>query len=90
MNETEALKGLCGILAKYLIPYIKDAFVEECKPQVEKKDEDKLFTKQETMGLLGVSNPTLWRWEKAGYLIPIRIGGKIYYSQTQIEKLKEA
>lgn len=53
------------------------------------KKEDKLLTQAETAKRLGASKPTLWRWEKQGYLIPIRIGGKVYYKESDLTKLME-
>ena len=39
---------------------------------------------------LGVSNTTLWRWGKSGDLHPVKIGGKVYYRQAEIEAIVEA
>lgn len=35
----------------------------------------------------GVDPSTLWRWEKAGYLAPVRIGTKVYYRRGDISRL---
>ncbi len=37
--------------------------------------------------MLSVSKPTLWRWEKSGYLVPVRIGGKVRYKMSDIKQL---
>ena len=39
--------------------------------------------------LLDVSEPTLWRWRKMGYLVPIRIGGKVRYKMSDVKRLLE-
>ena len=39
---------------------------------------------------LGVSNTTLWRWSRAGYLTPVKFGGRVYYRQADIEAIVEA
>ncbi len=39
--------------------------------------------------MLSVSKPTLWRWEKCGYLKPFRIGGKVRYKMSDVKKLLE-
>ncbi len=39
--------------------------------------------------MLQVSKPTLWRWEKTGYLIPVRIGGKVRYKMSDVKQILE-
>ncbi len=47
------------------------------------------FSREETMELLGVSAPTLWRWMKNGYLVPYKLGTKVRYRKNDVLKLKE-
>lgn len=49
----------------------------------------KLVPKDEAQEVLHTSDVTLWRWEKKGYLIPVRIGGKIFYKTEDIDALQE-
>lgn len=52
------------------------------------KEQDELIPKKEAKNLLGgVSDATLWRWEKNGYLIPERFGRKIMYRKSEIQGL---
>lgn len=52
---------------------------------------DHLIQKEEARGLLGSPDPsTLWRWEKAGYLTPVRIGGKVFYRRSDIDGVIKA
>ncbi|HRW99892.1 MAG TPA: helix-turn-helix domain-containing protein [Cyclobacteriaceae bacterium] len=37
--------------------------------------------------MLDIHVTTLYRWEKQNYLIPIRIGTKVRYRKSDIEKL---
>jgi len=37
--------------------------------------------------ILDVSKPTLWRWRKQNYLVPISIGGKIRYKMSDVKRL---
>lgn len=54
-----------------------------------KPKEDRRLSLRETAELLSVSENTLWRWEKIGYLVPAaRVGHKPIYLQSQIDKLK--
>ena len=56
------------------------------KPEPEK---DKIVSKEEAMEQLGITDVTLWRWGKMGYLKPIKVGRKVHYWQSQIDKLLE-
>ena len=33
-------------------------------------------SREKVMEMLDVSQSTLWRWQKAGYLVPLNVGGK--------------
>ena len=37
--------------------------------------------------MLCVSKPTLWRWSKQNYLVPISIGGKKRYRMSDVKRL---
>ena len=54
-----------------------------------KKDDDELLTKKEVMERLGVSSTTLWNWKNDRYLLPVKIGRKIFYRLSDINKLRE-
>jgi excisionase family DNA binding protein len=45
----------------------------------------KLITRQKAKELLGVSDPTIIRWEKDGRIKSYRVGGKIFYDLDEIE-----
>ena len=38
-----------------------------------------LYTRKQTIALLGVDSSTLWRWAKSGYLVPVEYGGQRRY-----------
>ena len=44
-------------------------------------------TTKKVQELLGVSETTLWRWAKIGYLVPLSIGGKKRYRQSDIDRI---
>ena len=39
--------------------------------------------------LLEVSKSTLWRWEKENYLVPVRVGNKLRYKESEVKQLME-
>ena len=51
------------------------------------KMNDDLIAKKDVMEGLGVTHTTLWKWEKNGYLIPVKVGKRVYYKREDLEKL---
>ena len=49
---------------------------------------DKLIPLKEVAETLNVSRCTLNRWNKDGYLVPIKIGRKVFYRQNDINKIR--
>jgi len=64
---------------------------EEAEREAERRFQihsDFLVAKEEARARLGRPDPsTLWRWEKAGYLIPVRIGTRVFYRQSDLDRL---
>ena len=50
---------------------------------------DKYLTIPETAEKYGVSQSTLWRWSRMGYLPKHKLGGKCFYRESDIVKLME-
>ena len=48
---------------------------------------DSLLTINEAAKILSVSKMTLYRWDKAGVLKKVEIGGKRRYRKTDVERL---
>ena len=46
-----------------------------------------ILSRREVCKLLNVGFSTLWRWEKIGYLIPVKAGRKVHYLKTDVDKL---
>lgn len=46
-----------------------------------------LITKKEVMLGFKVSHTTLWKWQKIGYLTPVKVGKKVYYRREDIQNL---
>ncbi|MCZ4693384.1 DNA-binding protein [Ancylomarina euxinus] len=47
---------------------------------------EEYLTRKEVTIILKISLSTLWYWKKRGILTPIRIGNKIRYRRSDIEK----
>lgn len=43
--------------------------------------------RREAAKMLSVTLSTLWRWAKEGYLVPVKIGSKVLYRASDIEKM---
>lgn len=54
------------------------------KAKEELNNEDALLTKKEVMDTLGISDTTIWHWNKNHYLHPIKIGRKVMYKKSDI------
>lgn len=65
--------------------------IEEAKRNLEhtlaEAKEEEYLSREKVMERLEVSATTLWRWEKCGYLIPVSIGNKKKYRQSDIQKI---
>ena len=51
------------------------------------KTDDELLTVTEAMSFLKVSRTSLFRWQKNGYLEPIKTGGRCRYRKSDIEAI---
>ena len=50
-----------------------------------KKEEKKLYSREETCKIFSISKPCLNDWTKKGLIKSIRVGGRVYYSASQID-----
>ncbi len=60
---------------------------EECQAMKPAKKEDVKLTADAAAMQLGISKISLWRWAKQGLVEPIKIGKKVHYWQSDIDKL---
>lgn len=65
--------------------------VEDVRSSLEKQirdeNEEKYLSSDDVCEMLDVSKPTLWRWEKMEYLIPLRVGGKVRYKLSEVKQI---
>lgn len=48
---------------------------------------EEYYTRKEVMALLKRCDSTMTKWARAGYLVPVRIGGKHLYRKSDVERL---
>lgn len=61
---------------------------EERLAEAKKKaSAEKYLTAKEAAKVLGVSAPTLWRWNNDGYLRHVKRGTKVYYKSSDVEAI---
>ena len=70
-------------LKEYSLSLIQQGIEIGMKQYTEKS----YLTQKETAEKLNVSENTLWRWKKTGYLTPVKVGNSVYYRFSDIEKL---
>jgi len=61
----------------------------ELKLSNKKADEETLLSRDQVCKLLGVSQTTLWRWNKEGYLVAKKLGSKTMYRKADVKLIKE-
>lgn len=66
---------------------IVDKVLDRRFEPLKKKYEEKLVTRDEVLKVLKISAPTLWRMEQRGDLIPVRIGRKVMYKESEITRM---
>ena len=72
---------------KEIIDYGIERAKEEIETASPKNAADNLLTRKEAAAYLGVSLPTLWRWDKAGYLKTVPYGGCVRYRMCDLERI---
>lgn len=72
-----------------LIKAVQQLIYEEINEEkANQQDSDiELITKQDVIDKLHVSSTTLWIWEKRKYLVPVKIGRRIFYKRRDVNNL---
>lgn len=72
-----------------VIDYCVNKTRKELEQQITDANTETYPSPDQVAKILDVNKSTLWRWQKAGYLIPIEIGGKRRYKMSDIKKMLE-
>ena len=70
-----------------LIKQTIEAAKAELLPAMVSAAQEVLLTKKEVMEKFGVCHTTLWNWNKNKILIPAKVGKKVCYRQSDVERL---
>lgn len=83
------LRRLAELLAPYLMLYFENkANSDTSNVQIKRKEiMNELLSKNEVCKKLKVSSATLYRWDKANYLKPVKLGGKVMYRKEDLKEL---
>lgn len=57
------------------------------KIETETLASDAYYTRKEVMALVKRCASTMTKWAQAGYLVPLRIGGKFLYRKADVDKI---
>ena len=55
--------------------------------RLRKPEPEQLISRYKAAEILDVDLSTLWRWNKEGYLLPVKIGGKRRYRMSDVQGL---
>jgi predicted DNA-binding transcriptional regulator AlpA len=77
------------ILSSVSIPDLVEMIADKVQSRLlpQPTTPDRLLSPNETAKMFDVDLSTLYRWDKLGYLTKIKIGGKVRYRMSDIQKL---
>lgn len=81
VNITVAVKvGDLLLFAERLIEKVK----RELPPPQTSEEPNKLIPAKQLCEMLAIKLPTLYKWQRQGYIAPVHIGGRAYYRHSDI------
>ena len=63
--------------------------IADMERMIAERRETIYMTKDQVLAKLNVAPTTLWRWQKRGYLVPVKVGGENRYKSTDIDRILE-
>lgn len=91
-NEISILKQCEDAVVVASVGTLKEAFRQwshEHHAELAASQEEVLIDEKETLRRLRVSRSTLYRWDKVGYLVYRKRGGKNCYRLSDVERLEK-
>ena len=59
----------------------------ELSAEIAEARQERYLTKEEVKQICEVCDTTLWHWAKKNYLKPVKVGNKVRYRQSDIQKI---
>lgn len=86
-NEGKTLLMVSGEELQELISKAVRNERKRAYEEAKNENEVAVVSRDEAAKMLCVNLCTLWRWTKTGYLVPRKVGSKVLYLKSDIEKL---
>lgn len=61
--------------------------VADMERAIANKRETVYLTREQVIAKLNIVPSTLWRWNKRGYLVPVKVGGENRYRSTDLDRI---
>ncbi len=74
------------VKASDLLEFGKQIATQSTNKILENKKE-KLFTRKETIEIFKIAEASLWRWDQLGIIKSTKVGGRKYYSESEIQRI---
>lgn len=91
LKSSQQGESVCLILSENdLRSVVREMYAEERKRTEEAIAEHReapTLSRHQAAKMLNVTLSTLWRWDKEGYLSPVKVGSKVLYRSTDIDRL---
>ncbi|MFR9634027.1 MAG: helix-turn-helix domain-containing protein [Rikenellaceae bacterium] len=88
--QTEGANVKLEVSGEDLLAFSNDLInraVAELSTHAAQSKEEKFYSKSEVLELCGVCDTTLWHWNKRGYLKCVKVGSKVRYRKSDVEKI---
>ena len=84
MNE---LLNLLKPLEPWLRGIVSDEMRRTIKTVQDEAQPERHYTREQVCEVAHISAPTLWAWEKQGKITPVRVGRRVLFSESEVQKL---
>ena len=88
--QTEGANVKLEVSGEDLLAFSNDLInraVAELAAQTAQSKEEKFYSKSEVLELCDVCDTTLWHWNKRGYLKRVKVGSKVRYRKSDVDKV---